>query len=41
MQDAFHVQSPRTAWLSDNWFPVGVLAVTALVGVGTIVSNVI
>ena len=32
---------PLTAWLSDNWFPVGVLVVAVLVGVGTIVSNVI
>ena len=31
---------PRVVWLRENWFPVGILLITALVGVGTIVSNV-
>ena len=31
---------PRLVWPSNNWFSVSVLAVTALVGVGTIVSNI-
>ena len=30
---------PRLAWLQDNWFQCGVLFVTLLVGIGTIVSN--
>ena len=32
---------PRLAWFCDNWFSVGVLLVSLLVGVGTIISNFI
>ncbi len=30
---------PWLYWLKENWFSVGILIVTGLVGVGTIVSN--
>ena len=33
------LKSPRRAWLMRNWFPLGVLIITGLVGVGTIISN--
>ena len=32
---------PGLAWLRDNWFSAGVLMVSVLVGIGTIVSNFI
>ena len=40
-QVRYRLVHPRLAWIRDNWFPMGVLMVSALVGVGTIVSNVV
>ena len=40
-QVRFRLAHSHLAWIRDNWFPMGVLMVSALVGVGTIVSNVV
>ena len=39
-QRLHELEHPIAAWVKANWFSAGILAVTALVGVGTIVSNV-
>ena len=35
------LQAPRRVWFEDNWFPVVVAAITAMIGVGSIVVNLI